>query len=146
MLPDIDGYSICKIMRGQSDVPIIMLTGLHNEESEIKGFELGIDDYITKPFHYTVFIKRVEAVLRRATTKEAEVATILQFHELMLNSTAYATYVHGNQIELTTKEFEIIYTLLQNRGKVLSRSDLLNKVWGYEHYGDVRVIDTHIKT
>ena len=66
MLPDIDGYSICKIMRGQSDVPIIMLTGLHNEESEIKGFELGIDDYITKPFHYTVFIKRVEAVLRRA--------------------------------------------------------------------------------
>ena len=64
----------------------------------------------------------------------------------MLNSTAYATYVHGNQIELTTKEFEIIYTLLQNRGKVLSRSDLLNKVWGYEHYGDVRVIDTHIKT
>ena len=90
MLPDIDGYSICKIMRGQSDVPIIMLTGLHNEESEIKGFELGIDDYITKPFHYTVFIKRVEAVLRRATTKEAEVATILQFHELMLNSTAYA--------------------------------------------------------
>ena len=146
MLPDIDGYSICKIMRGQSDVPIIMLTGLHNEESEIKGFELGIDDYITKPFHYTVFIKRVEAVLRRARTKEAEVATILQFHELMLNSTAYATYVHGNQIELTTKEFEIIYTLLQNRGKVLSRSDLLNKVWGYEHYGDVRVIDTHIKT
>lgn len=145
MLPDIDGYSICKIMRGQSDVPIIMLTGLHNEESEIKGFELGIDDYITKPFHYTVFIKRVEAVLRRAATKEAETATILQFHELMLNSTAYAAYVHGNQIELTTKEFEIIYTLLQNRGKVLSRSDLLNKVWGYEHYGDVRVIDTHIK-
>ena len=87
MLPDIDGYSICKIMRGQSDVPIIMLTGLHNEESEIKGFELGIDDYITKPFHYTVFIKRVEAVLRRAATKEAEAATILQFHELMLNST-----------------------------------------------------------
>ena len=146
MLPDIDGYSICKIMRGQSDVPIIMLTGLHNEESEIKGFELGIDDYITKPFHYTVFIKRVEAVLRRAATKEAEAATILQFHELMLNSTAYAAYVHSNQIELTTKEFEIIYTLLQNRGKVLSRSDLLNKVWGYEHYGDVRVIDTHIKT
>ena len=70
MLPDIDGYSICKIMRGQSDVPIIMLTGLHNEESEIKGFELGIDDYITKPFHYTVFIKRVEAVLRRAERRK----------------------------------------------------------------------------
>ena len=93
----------------------------------------------------TLYLLSVEAVLRRAATKEAEAATILQFHELMLNSTAYAAYVHGNQIELTTKEFEIIYTLLQNRGKVLSRSDLLNKVWGYEHYGDVRVIDTHIK-
>ncbi|MFY0126964.1 response regulator transcription factor [Bacillus cytotoxicus] len=145
MLPDIDGYSICKIIRGQSDVPIIMLTGLQNEENEIKGFELGIDDYITKPFHYAIFIKRVEAVLRRAASTEVENANILQFHELMLNSTAYAAYVNGDQVELTTKEFEIIYTLLQNRGKVLSRSDLLNKVWGYEHYGDVRVIDTHIK-
>ncbi len=145
MLPDIDGYSICKIIRGQSDVPIIMLTGLQNEENEIKGFELGVDDYITKPFHYAIFIKRVEAVLRRATSTEVENANILQFHELMLNSTAYAAYVNGDQVELTTKEFEIIYTLLQNRGKVLSRSDLLNKVWGYEHYGDVRVIDTHIK-
>ncbi|KFN02584.1 DNA-binding response regulator [Bacillus clarus] len=145
MLPDIDGYSICKIIRGQSNVPIIMLTGLHNAENEIKGFELGVDDYITKPFHYTVFIKRVEAVLRRTTSNDVENANILQLHELMLNSTAYAAYIHGNQIELTTKEFEIVYTLLHNRGKVLSRSDLLNKVWGYEHYGDVRVIDTHIK-
>lgn len=145
MLPDLDGYSICKIMRGRSNVPIIMLTGLQNEESEIKGFESGIDDYITKPFHYTVFIKRIESVLRRGSIQHSDNTNILQFNELMLNSTAYTAYVHGNQIELTTKEFEIIHALLQNRGKVLSRSDLLNKVWGYEHYGDVRVIDTHIK-
>lgn len=145
MLPDLDGYSICKIMRGRSNVPIIMLTGLQNEESEIKGFESGIDDYITKPFHYTVFIKRIESVLRRGSIQHSDNTNILQFNELMLNSTAYTAYVHGNQIELTTKEFEIIHALLQNRGKVLSRSDLLTKVWGYEHYGDVRVIDTHIK-
>lgn len=144
MLPDINGYSVCKIIRGQSIVPIIMLTGLHSVENEIRGFELGIDDYITKPFHYTIFIKRIESVLRRQTSLEND-NDILQFNEFILNLKAYTAYVHGNQIELTTKEFEIMYTLLQNRGKVLSRSDLLNKLWGYEYYGDVRVIDTHIK-
>lgn len=144
MLPDINGYSVCKIIRGQSIVPIIMLTGLHSEENEIRGFELGIDDYITKPFHYTIFVKRIESVLRRQTSLEND-NDILQFNEFILNLKAYTAYVHGNQVELTTKEFEIMYTLLQNRGKVLSRCDLLNKIWGYEYYGDVRVIDTHIK-
>lgn len=145
VLPDLDGYSICKIIRGQSTVPIIMLTGLHDQESELKGFDLGIDDYITKPFHYPVFVKRVAAVLRRSNAVDPDSTNILQLEELMLDSTAYTAYVNGQEVELTTKEFEIIHTLLQNRGKVLSRSDLLNKIWGYEHLGDVRVIDTHIK-
>ncbi|MBY0599552.1 response regulator transcription factor [Bacillus bingmayongensis] len=145
-LPDIDGYSTCQIIRGQSNIPIIMLSGCNDEKNEIKAFELGIDDYIIKPFHHTVFIKRMEAVLRRGLTSEPEKNMgILQFNELMLNFPAYTAYINGEKVELTTKEFEIIAMLLQNQGTVLSRSDLLDKVWGYEYYGDVRVIDTHIK-
>ncbi|SFJ06259.1 response regulator transcription factor [Thermoflavimicrobium dichotomicum] len=143
MLPNIDGHHVCKIIRNQSSTPIIMLTALGEEADQVKGFELGVDDYITKPFSFHVLIKRVEAVLRRAYPSRT--SRILQFKEITLDCDGYTVSVDGEKIDLTTKEFEILYTFLENQGKVLSREVLLDKVWGFDYYGDVRVVDTHIK-
>jgi two-component system, OmpR family, response regulator VanR len=143
MLPNIDGYSLCKMIRAKSDVPIMMLTALDDEKDEVKGFELGVDDYITKPFSFNILIRRVEAVLRRYN--KVDKLNILKFEEIHMDVDAYKVYVDENEIELTTKEFEILKMLLENRGKVLSREVMLDKLWGYEYYGDARVIDTHIK-
>ena len=143
MLPNIDGYSLCKMIRGKSDVPIIMLTALEDEKDEVKGFELGVDDYITKPFSFNILIKRVEAVLRRYN--KVDNLNILKFEEIYMDVDSYKVYVDEDEVELTTKEFEILKMLLENRGKVLSREIMLDKLWGYEYYGDARVIDTHIK-
>lgn len=143
MLPNIDGYSLCKMIRAKSDVPIMMLTALDDEKDEVKGFELGVDDYITKPFSFNILIRRVEAVLRRYN--KVDKLNILKFEEIHMDVDAYKVYVEENEIELTTKEFEILKMLLENRGKVLSREVMLDKLWGYEYFGDARVIDTHIK-
>ena len=143
MLPNIDGYSLCKMIRSKSNVPIMMLTALEDEKDEVKGFELGVDDYITKPFSFNILIKRVEAVLRRYN--KTEQSNILKFEGIHMDVDAYKVYVDENEIELTTKEFEILKMLLENIGKVLSREVMLDKLWGYEYYGDARVIDTHIK-
>lgn len=143
MLPNIDGYSLCKMIRAKSDVPIMMLTALDDEKDEVKGFELGVDDYITKPFSFNILIRRVEAVLRRYN--KVDNLNILKFEGIHMDIDAYKVYVDENEIELTTKEFEILKMLLENIGKVLSREVMLDKLWGYEYYGDARVIDTHIK-
>jgi len=143
MLPNIDGYSLCKMIRTKSNIPIMMLTALEDEKDEVKGFELGVDDYITKPFSFNILIKRVEAVLRRYNKED--ISSILKFEEIYMDVDAYKVYVDKREIELTTKEFEILKMLLENRGKVLSREVILDKLWGYEYFGDARVIDTHIK-
>jgi two-component system, OmpR family, response regulator VanR len=143
MLPNIDGYSLCKMIKAKSNVPIIMLTALEDEKDEVKGFELGVDDYITKPFSFNILIKRVEAVLRRYN--KVDNLNILKFEGIHMDIDAYKVYVDESEIELTTKEFEILKMLLENIGKVLSREVMLDKLWGYEYYGDARVIDTHIK-
>lgn len=143
MLPNLDGHNVCKMIRSRSNVPIIMLTALGEEKDHIKGFELGVDDYITKPFSFTIFMKRVEAVLRRTY---GENSTRLQkFKEVSANYDSYTATVNGQPIELTTKEFEILYLLMENKGKVLSREIILDKAWGYDYFGDSRVVDTHIK-
>lgn len=143
MLPNVDGYSVCKIIRSKSMVPIIMLTALDDERDQIKGFDLKTDDYITKPFSFNLLTKRVEAVLRRAYGQRRN--NVINFEELKLDCDSYNAFVNNMPIELTTKEFEILQLLVANTPKVYTREVLLDKLWGYDFYGDARVVDTHIK-
>ncbi|MFD0711789.1 response regulator transcription factor [Paenibacillus sp. GCM10027626] len=143
MLPKLNGYQACKMIRNLSpSVPIIMLTALADENDEIKGFDLGIDDYITKPFSYNILIKRVEASLRRVNVNKSDV---LRFKEIALDKNGYTVLVCNEKIDLTTKEFEILRFLLENNGRVVTREALLDQAWGLEYLGDDRIVDTHIK-
>lgn len=143
MMPNMDGYQVAQFIRSKSNLPIIMLTALEEEQDQVKGFELGIDDYITKPFSFHIFMKRVEAVLRRSYSKDKQ--NVLKFRELELDCDAYKTYVSASEVVLTTKEFDIVQSLLENKGKLVTRESLMDKLWGYDYYGDTRIIDTHIK-
>ncbi|KQU22310.1 response regulator transcription factor [Peribacillus butanolivorans] len=143
MMPNLNGFEVAKMIRNQSNVPIIMLTALEEEQDQMKGFDLGIDDYITKPFSFHVLIRRVEAVLRRSYDQST--ANHLVFKEMHVDCDAYKVYVNKVEIPLTTKEFEMLQLLLQNEKKVLTRESIVEKVWGYEYYGETRIIDTHIK-
>ncbi|QDX95362.1 DNA-binding response regulator [Brevibacillus laterosporus] len=143
MMPNLDGYQTSKIIRSTSNVPIIMLTALEEEQDQVKGFESGIDDYITKPFSFDILIKRVEAILRRSRNKEHN--HIYTFQELKIDCDTYRAFVNEEEVILTTKEFEIIQTLLEAKGKVISREAMLDKLWGYDYYGDSRILDTHMK-
>jgi len=143
MMPNMDGYHVCQLIRSLSSVPIIVLTALDDEREQVKGFELGIDDYVTKPFSFNILIKRVEAVLRRA--RSSEPATILQFHEVAVDKNGFAVTVDGSKVELTAKEFDILCLLMENKGRVVTRETLLDHAWGYDYYGDARIVDTHIK-
>ncbi|CEP94532.1 two-component response regulator [[Clostridium] sordellii] len=143
MMPNLDGYGVCKMIRQSSNIPIIFLTALDQESDQIKGFDLMCDDYITKPFSFTLLIKRVEAVLRR-TCNDSE-SNILTFEKLTLDLDTYQAYLDGNTIELTLKEFNILKTLIENYPQVITRENLLDNVWGYDYYGDTRVVDAHIK-
>ncbi|MCR8644255.1 response regulator transcription factor [Paenibacillus sp. N1-5-1-14] len=144
MLPILSGFHLCKMIRSEAPkIPIMMLTALDNEEDQFKGYDLAIDDYVTKPFSFSILIKRVEAVLRRVYPVTE--ARILQFHELNVDLDAYLVTVNGKKVDLTFKEFEIIRYLLENKGHVATRKALLDEVWGYDYYGDARIVDTHIK-
>ena len=147
MLPKIDGYVLCEIIRKESNVPIIMLTALDSKENQLKGFDLNIDDYITKPFSMKVFLKRVEAVLRREKKilDDTIISQEINYKNIKVDTNAFLVFVDGNKIDLTIKEYELLIMLLKNRGKVLSRENLLSTLWGYDYYNDSRVIDTHIK-
>ena len=144
MMPNISGYEVSKIIRKKSNIPIVMLTALGEEMDQIKGFDVGIDDYITKPFSFDLLIKRVEAVLRRSHVHPSSNNNYV-FNELRIDCDAYKAYINEQEVALTTKEFEIVQTLLTNRGKVITRERMLENVWGYDFYGDSRLIDTHIK-
>lgn len=145
MLPKIDGYGVCELIRKQSDVPIIMLTALSNEEDQIKGLDLQIDDYITKPFSMPILIRKIAAVLRRSSQGTVESYQIITYGDLLLNCDGYTATMNGNTFELTQKEFEILRELLTHQGRILTRQNLLDKLWRYDFYGDERVVDTHIK-
>ncbi|MDE6962881.1 MAG: response regulator transcription factor [Lachnospiraceae bacterium] len=143
MLPMLDGFSVCRRIRETSQVPIIMLTALDSEGSQIRGLDLNIDDYITKPFSMPILIRRIAAVLRRSS-REPESKRL--FHQnLILNLDSYTASVDGQSFELTQREFEILRELLTHKGQVLTRQSLLNRLWKYDFYGDERVVDTHIK-
>ena len=142
MLPEIDGYAVCEMIRQESNVPIILLTALDAEDDQIKGFDLLADDYITKPFSVKLVLKRVEALVRRTTPEDDP--GVIHYKEITLNETGHQVFVAGNEIVLTHIEFEILLLFLKNKGRVFSRDDLLNLVWGYEFVGDEKGVNFHI--
>ena len=145
MMPRLDGHALCKMIRNlDKEVSLIFLTALGDEESEIKGFDLKADDYISKPFSFNILIKRVEAVLRRKQKEEKE-HTILEFEGLKLDLQTFKSYIDNEEIELTLKEFNILKLMINSYPTVVSREKLIEKIWGYEYFGDTRVIDAHMK-
>ena len=145
MLPKIDGFAVCELIRRQSQVPIIMLTALNGEEEQIRGLDLMVDDYITKPFSMPVLIRKIAAVLRRSGSRQEEGHGLLTCRNLVLDPDSYTAEVDGKAYELTQREFEVLRELLINRGRVMTRQILLDKLWKYDFYGEDRVVDTHIK-
>lgn len=143
MMPKLDGYGVAEEVRKMSDVPIIMLTAKSDERDELRGFDLGIDEYITKPFSPRILVARVEAVLRR--TQADEDTNVISVDGIEMDIAAHQVKVDGEPIELSYKEFELLNYFLQNRGVALSREKILNNVWNYDYFGDARTIDTHVK-
>ena len=144
MLPKIDGYGVCAVIRQKSDVPIIMLTALDSEQEQIKGLDLQVDDYITKPFSMPILIRKIAAVLRRSAKQEDIPHTII-YKNLTLDLDGYKVYTGEKSIDLTPREFEILRELLTHQGRILTRQNLLQTLWKYEFFGEERIIDTHIK-
>lgn len=146
MLPKIDGYAVCEMIRKESEVPIMMITALSAEEDQIRGLDLLADDYITKPFSMPVLMRKIGAMLRRSQGKRKnEENQMLIYRELRLDLDSYQAYVSGEMIPLTKREFEILKMLLENQGKVMTREILLERLWQYEFDGNDRVVDNHIK-
>ena len=141
MMPEMDGWEVCREVRRISDVPVIMLTALSQESDEIEGFEAGADDYVTKPFSPKVFVARVEAMLRRSSVDEVKEIVV---GGIRVDKNAHTVYVDGEEIYLSLKEYDLLLYLLENRGVTLNRERILDKVWNYDYFGDARTIDTHI--
>ena len=145
MLPKIDGFGVCELVRKQSQVPIIMLTALGGEEEQIRGLDLQVDDYITKPFSVPILIRKIAAVLRRSSQTQEEEHETIACRNLSLDLDNYTATVDGTAYELTQREFEVLRELLTHQGRIMTRRNLLDKLWRYDFYGDERVVDTHIK-
>lgn len=144
LLPKIDGFGVCELIRRQSQIPIIMLTALGGEAEQIRGLDLHVDDYIAKPFSMPILVRKIAAVLRRSSAKDSERQTIT-YKNLVLDLGNYSVTSDGLLLSLTRREFEILQELLTHQGRVLTRQNLLAKLWRYDFYGDERVVDTHIK-
>ncbi len=142
MMPKMDGWQACREIREQSKVPIIMLTAKSDERDELFGFELGVDEYITKPFSPKILVARVEAILRRSQKLDEEV---LEIGGITIDKQAHEVKIDGNIIELSIKEYELLLYFAINKGVALSRDTILNNVWNYDYFGDARTIDTHVK-
>lgn len=144
MMPKMNGWEVCKEVRENSKVPIIMLTAKGDERDELMGFELGVDEYISKPFSPKILVARVEAILRRANLI-GEAAQIKELGGIILDKTAHLVTIDGEKIELSYKEFELLDYFMENAGIALSREKILDGVWSYDYFGDARTIDTHVK-
>ncbi len=142
MMPGLNGWEVCRKIRETSNIPVIMLTARSQEFDELTGYESGADDYVTKPFSPMVLVKRVEALLRRA--KPVSVSNGRQFNELIFNDDAHEVRVDGKEVELTLKEYNILKKLLEAPGRVFSREQLLDSIWGYDYSGDIRTVDSHV--
>lgn len=144
MMPKMNGWEVCKEVRESSKVPIIMLTAKSDESDELMGFDLGVDEYISKPFSPKILVARVEAILRR-TNKLGGASEVKKAGAIVLDKTAHEVKIDGKQIDLSFKEFELLDYFLDNQGIALSRERILNSVWNYDYFGDARTIDTHVK-
>ncbi len=143
MMPKMDGWQTCKEIREYSKVPIIMLTAKSDERDELQGFDLGVDEYISKPFSPKILVARVEAILRRTSVRTAE--ETLSAGGIELNKAAHMVMLEGEALELSFKEFELLAYFMEHEGIALSREKILNNVWNYDYFGDARTIDTHVK-
>lgn len=143
MMPKMDGWQVCRELRSYSNVPIIMLTAKGDERDELLGFELGVDEYISKPFSPKILVARVEAILRRSTGFTAD--DVLRAGAIEINKAAHQVTIDGKNVDLSYKEFELLTYFVENQGLALSREKILNSVWNYDYFGDARTIDTHVK-
>ena len=143
MMPKMDGWQVCREIRSHSKVPIIMLTARGDERDELLGFELGVDEYISKPFSPKILVARVEAILRRTSQTDAD--GVLRAGGVEINKVSHIASIDGEPMELSYKEFELLAYFMENQGMALSREKILNNVWNYDYFGDARTIDTHVK-
>lgn len=143
MMPKMDGWEVCREIRKNSKVPIIMLTARSDERDELLGFDLGVDEYISKPFSPKILVARVEAILRRTGQNNPE--DVISAGGIVIDKEAHLATVDGKPMELSFKEFELLTYFLENQGIALSREKILNSVWNYDYFGDARTIDTHVK-
>ncbi len=143
MMPKMDGWQVCREIREYSKVPIIMLTAKTSEQDELLGFQLGVDEYISKPFSPKILVARVEAVLRRTSGTSQD--NVLTAGAITIDKAAHIVTIEGNPVELSYKEFELLTYFIENQGIALSREVILNHVWNYDYFGDARTIDTHVK-
>ncbi len=143
MMPKLDGWQVCKEIRENSKVPIIMLTAKGDERDELQGFQLGVDEYISKPFSPKILVARVEAILRRSNAVAED--DIIEAGGIIINKAAHSVMIDDESIDLSFKEFELLSYFLENQGLALSREKILNHVWNYDYFGDARTIDTHVK-
>ncbi len=143
MMPVMDGWEVCREIRQYSKVPIIMLTAKSGEQDELQGFQLGVDEYISKPFSPKILVARVEAILRRTSQFGEE--ENLSAGGIVINKSAHSVSIDGQPVDLSYKEFELLTYFLENKGIALSREKILNNVWNYDYFGDARTIDTHVK-
>lgn len=148
MMPELDGFSACKEIRKFTDTPVIMLSARGEEYDKIHGFEIGVDDYVVKPFSPRELMMRVQAIMKRKEGHEKKTSVNknrLQFEGLVVDFDARQVSIEGKNIEMTPKEYELFFYMVKNRGLALSRESLISNVWGYDYYGDDRTLDTHIK-
>jgi DNA-binding response OmpR family regulator len=145
MMPEMDGWSVCRRIREKSDVPIIMITARVEDDDQLMGFELGADEYVTKPFSPRVLVARANVLMRRTEGTMGRDGEILTFGDLVVNRMAYTVSVAGHTINLSPKEYDLLLFLIKHYGKVLPRDYILDAVWGYDYLGDLRTVDTHIK-
>lgn len=145
MLPKVDGFEVCRQIRKKTDVPIIMLTARGEDIDKVLGLELGADDYLTKPFNSRELVARIKAILRRSLFREEETKKIAKIGNLQVDLLQHRVRLDGKDINLTSKEFALLSFLVANAGNVYSREQLLEQVWGYDYYGDVRTVDVHIR-
>jgi len=145
MMPKVDGFEVCRTIRQRSNVPVIMVTARGEDFEKIMGLDIGADDYIVKPFSPSEVMARVRAVMRRISRDNEKANQQLHYDNLTINLDDYTTKIDGQYVSLTKKETELLWTLAASKGKVFSRDNLLNSLWGYDYYGDSRTVDSHIK-
>ena len=145
LLPGIDGFAVCKTLRQESRVPIIMLTALDDDASQMRGFDAMADDYITKPFSMPLVLRRIEAVLRRSEQGAQAENAVIHYKDITMDTDSFTVRIGKEIVPFTTREFEILKFLLENQGRVFTRDHLLNSIWGYDFFGDEKIVNTHIK-